>query len=100
MACNSTGGGGCETGGGCYKHNQEHKPPIIGDANNNHNQITCLKCNSSEATIFIGGDGGGRFYEDSFRNNLYGNFKLVVTSNAVISPLDKVLVAFFGGTSS
>ncbi|GKA65959.1 putative ribonuclease H-like domain-containing protein [Tanacetum coccineum] len=100
MACNSTGGGGCKSGGGCYKHNQEHKPPTTGDANNNHNQITCLKCNSSEATIFIGGDGGGRFYEDCFRNNLYGNFKLVVTSNAMILPLDKVLVAFSGGTSS
>ncbi|GJT05162.1 sodium/calcium exchanger NCL2-like protein [Tanacetum coccineum] len=87
------------SGGGCYKDNQEHKPPTTGDANNNHNQITCLKCNSPEATIFTGGGGGGRFCEDCFRNNLYGNFKLVVTSNAMISPLDKVLVAFSGGAS-
>ncbi|GKE08709.1 cytoplasmic tRNA 2-thiolation protein 2 [Tanacetum coccineum] len=95
MACNGTRGGGCESGGGCYKDNQEHKPPTTGDANNNHNQITCLKCNSSEATIFTGGDDGGRFW-----NNLYENFKLAVTSNAMISPLDKVLVAFSGGVSS
>nr|GEW92887.1 cytoplasmic tRNA 2-thiolation protein 2 [Tanacetum cinerariifolium] len=86
--------------GGCYKDNQDHKPPTTGDANNNHNQITCLKCNSFEATIFIDGDGGGRFCEDCFRNNLYGNFKLAVTSNAMISLLDKVLVTFSGGASS
>nr|GEV12015.1 cytoplasmic tRNA 2-thiolation protein 2 [Tanacetum cinerariifolium] len=68
MACNGTGGGGgCESGGGCYKDNQEHRSPTTGDAN----QKTCLKCKSSEATIFTGGDGG-----------------------------DKVLVAFSGGASS
>ncbi|GKE52252.1 cytoplasmic tRNA 2-thiolation protein 2 [Tanacetum coccineum] len=101
MACNGTREGGCESGGGgCYKDNQEHKTPTTGDANTNHNQITCLKCNSFKATIFTGGDDAGRFGEDCFRNNLYGNFKLTVTSNAMISPLDKVLVAFSGGASS
>ncbi|GKD95652.1 hypothetical protein Tco_1379549 [Tanacetum coccineum] len=56
MACNGTGGGGCESGGGCYKDNQEHKPPTTGDANNNHNQITCLKF-----LVAFSGDASPRF---------------------------------------
>ncbi|PKA54294.1 Cytoplasmic tRNA 2-thiolation protein 2 [Apostasia shenzhenica] len=35
-----------------------------------------------------------------FRSSLYGKFKLAVTSNAMISPADKVLVAFSGGSAS
>lgn len=102
MACNGTGGG-CESGGGCYKetnNDNNQSPTQNNNSTNNNNRNTCLKCKSSEATIFTGGEGGGRFCADCFRSNLYGKFKLAVTSNAMISPLDKVLVAFSGGASS
>nr|XP_043621322.1 cytoplasmic tRNA 2-thiolation protein 2 [Erigeron canadensis] len=98
MACNSTGGacGSDGGGGGCYKDNagDENRKPST-------NMITtCLKCKATQATVFTGGDGGGRFCPECFRSNLYGKFKLAVTSNALISPTDKILVAFSGGPSS
>ncbi|KAK9075855.1 hypothetical protein SSX86_004184 [Deinandra increscens subsp. villosa] len=71
-----------------------------GDDNHRRHRMMCLKCKAIEATVFTGGDGGGRFCADCFRSNLYGKFKLAVTSNAMISPTDKVLVAFSGGPSS
>ncbi|MFS7894597.1 putative cytoplasmic tRNA 2-thiolation protein [Helianthus anomalus] len=106
MACNGTG---CQSG--CYKdttgdqldntpsHNNS-AADANGDDNNRRHRTTCLKCKATEATVFTGGDGGGRFCADCFRSNLYGKFKLAVTSNAMISPTDKVLVAFSGGPSS
>ncbi|KAI3694539.1 hypothetical protein L1987_77506 [Smallanthus sonchifolius] len=106
MACNGTG---CQSG--CYKdgtgdqdENSSTENKLAADANgvdkHRRHRMTCLKCKAVEATIFTGGDGGGRFCADCFRSNLYGKFKLAVTSNAMISPIDKVLVAFSGGTSS
>lgn len=66
----------------------------------------CLKCKVNEtiaathpAVTGAGGD-GGRFCADCFRSNLYGKFRFAVTSNAMISPSDNVLVAFSGGSSS
>ncbi|KAF3974878.1 hypothetical protein CMV_001822 [Castanea mollissima] len=35
-----------------------------------------------------------------FRSNLYGKFRLAVTSHAMITPTDNILVAFSGGPSS
>ncbi|KAL4571681.1 hypothetical protein LXL04_018444 [Taraxacum kok-saghyz] len=107
MACNGTG---CQSGG-CYKDNagdEEEKLSTekklngdnCGDGNHTRHQTLCFKCKASEATIFTGGEGGSRFCADCFRSNLYGKFKLAVTSHAMISPTDKVLVAFSGGTSS
>ncbi|XP_071720486.1 cytoplasmic tRNA 2-thiolation protein 2 [Rutidosis leptorrhynchoides] len=108
MACN---GGGCESG--CYKYTTttdvdlKSSKSTVDDSSygGNHprhqtNTTVCLKCKATEATVFTGGDGGGRFCSDCFRSNLYGKFKLAVTSNAMISPTDKVLVAFSGGPSS
>ncbi|KAJ9548189.1 hypothetical protein OSB04_020732 [Centaurea solstitialis] len=101
MDCN--GNGGCQSG--CYKDSnddggQPEKKSTGDDKQPRHQKMMCLKCKGTEATIFTGGDGGGRFCSDCFRSNLYGKFKLAVTSNAMISPTDKVLVAFSGGTSS
>ncbi|KVI12121.1 Thiouridylase, cytoplasmic, subunit 2 [Cynara cardunculus var. scolymus] len=102
MDCNGTG---CQTG--CYKDSNgdgetENKSISVDSSHDKHqrHQKMCLKCKGTEATIFTGGDGGGRFCADCFRSNLYGKFKLAVTSNAMISPTDKVLVAFSGGPSS
>lgn len=93
MACNGTGCGES----GCYKDGNGVE---LSSETKTGGGKTCLKCKSTEATIFTGGDGGGRFCSDCFRSNLYGKFKLAVTSNAMISPTDKVLVAFSGGPSS
>lgn len=94
MACGGTGCGesGCYTDSNAIELSTENKLNGVGK--------TCLKCKSTEATIFTGGDGGGRFCPYCFRNNMYGKFKLAVTSNAMISPTDKLLVAFSGGPSS
>ncbi|KAI3496161.1 hypothetical protein L1887_38514 [Cichorium endivia] len=57
--------------------------------------MTCLKCKANEGTIFTGGEGGSsRFCADCFHGNLYGKFKLDVTSHAMISPTDKVRWSF------
>ncbi|KAJ3685526.1 hypothetical protein LUZ61_014690 [Rhynchospora tenuis] len=55
----------------------------------------CTKCGEEEARKDCNGLCAG-----CFRAYLYGKFKLAVTSNAMISPTDKVLVAFSGGPSS
>lgn len=66
----------------------------------------CLKCKMNE-TIAVthpgvanGGGEGGRFCADCFRSNLFGKFRFAVTSNAMISPSDNVLLAFSGGSAS
>ncbi|GAB4843859.1 hypothetical protein Ancab_013821 [Ancistrocladus abbreviatus] len=64
-------------------------------------QTICAKCKVNEAVA--GGAGGGedgRFCVDCFRSSLFGKFRFAVTSNGMISPSDKVLVAFSGGASS
>ncbi|XP_027175609.1 cytoplasmic tRNA 2-thiolation protein 2 [Coffea eugenioides] len=86
----------------------------------NSDSAFCIKCklkesmaaafssSSASAQVTGGGGGGGRggasdssrFCGDCFRSNLYGKFRLAVTSNALISPSDNVLVAFSGGPSS
>lgn len=66
----------------------------------------CLKCKINEnisATYpaVAGGNGdGGKFCAECFRSNLYGKFRFVVASSAMILPSDNVLVAFSGGSSS
>ncbi|KAF7147916.1 hypothetical protein RHSIM_Rhsim03G0021100 [Rhododendron simsii] len=117
MACSS---GSCESG--CYKDNSDagaeeenqqsfkNEPPNgVATGNNGVNRHNlCIKCKSNEtiaatnptAAAFAAGGDGGRFCAECFRSNLFGKFKFAVTSNAMISPSDKVLVAFSGGTSS
>ncbi|OIS97662.1 PREDICTED: cytoplasmic tRNA 2-thiolation protein 2-like [Nicotiana attenuata] len=119
MACNS---GTCQSG--CYRDssNEAEEHPPVKIANEAPNDVAngrksteqlsiavCVKCKvnktiASAASAEGGGDfsGGdsGRFCADCFRSNLYGKFRYSVTSNAMISPSDNVLVAFSGGTCS
>ncbi|KAA8517105.1 hypothetical protein F0562_017398 [Nyssa sinensis] len=110
MACST---GTCQSG--CYKDNNEEEEqvpkreaangvtPNGNDIDHHHN--LCLKCKVNETiappSAAGGGVGdGGRFCADCFRGNLFGKFRFAVTANAMISPSDKVLVAFSGGPSS
>lgn len=118
MACNS---GTCQSG--CYRDEDSvaedgRKQHYVAAANGGgSNQASsrrgdvigqglCIKCKINEnisAThpAVAGGSGdGGRFCFDCFRSNLYGKFRLAVTSNAMILSSDNVLVAFSGGSAS
>ncbi|KAM7505458.1 hypothetical protein LguiB_004362 [Lonicera macranthoides] len=106
MAC---GTATCQSG--CYKDNndeedaqsltEKRKEATNGVIHSGDN--LCLKCKTNKsiaaATGSCGGD-CGKLCADCFRSNLFGKFKLAVTSNAMISPSDSVLVAFSGGSSS
>ncbi|CAA7035810.1 unnamed protein product [Microthlaspi erraticum] len=99
MACNSSG---CESGG-CSEREKENGSKIEESAvaGGVSQESVCVKCKCNEPMTF--GDGGsddGRFCADCFRNNVYGKFRLAVTSHAMITPSDNVLVAFSGGSSS
>ncbi|GAV75205.1 DUF2392 domain-containing protein, partial [Cephalotus follicularis] len=110
MACNSSN---CKSN--CYKdpeeEEEEQDPPSSPTLSNNNNTKTtktnqnlCIKCKTNQPTCggsgSDDGDGGRLFCADCFRTNLYGKFRLAVTSHAMITPDDNVLVAFSGGPSS
>jgi cytoplasmic tRNA 2-thiolation protein 2 len=98
MACN--GAGGCQSD--CYKDEEttsdQQTAPSETDSKSSSN--LCIKCKLNDVVSGYGGIDDGRFCADCFRSNLFGKFRLAVTSNAMISPTDKVLVAFSGGPSS
>ncbi|CAN6910772.1 unnamed protein product [Brassica oleracea] len=94
MACNSSG---CESGG-CYGREKDNGRKAV---DVKETVTLCVKCKCNEPMTF--GDGGsddGRFCAECFRSNVYGKFRLAVTSHAMITPSDNVLVAFSGGSSS
>ena len=93
MACNPSN---CQSN--CYG-NEEKAEVAVGEeyVSANQNQNLCIKCKTKEP---IGGDEGRMFCIECFRSNLYGKFRLAVTSHAMITPTDNVLVAFSGGPSS
>lgn len=99
MACNSSG---CESG--CYDREKDYGSKISVEdavAGGGNQESVCVKCKCNEPMTF--GDGGsddGRFCAECFRNNVFGKFRLAVTSHAMITPSDNVLVAFSGGSSS
>ncbi|XP_022766665.1 cytoplasmic tRNA 2-thiolation protein 2 isoform X1 [Durio zibethinus] len=99
MACSSST---CNSSG-CYKgYNEEERKPTTRAAVNGRNshQNLCVKCKSNEP-ICCGIDrDDAKFCRDCFKTNIYGKFKQAVTYNAMITPSDKVLVAFSGGPSS
>lgn len=90
MACDSSN---CQSN--CYKSELEveEEKPQRPNSHPNTKPSTCVKCKTNDATT-------GDFCRECFRANLYGKFKLAVTSNAMITPPDNVLVAFSGGSSS
>lgn len=93
MACNPSN---CQSN--CYG-NEEKAEVVVGEeyVSTHQNQNLCIKCKTKEP---IGGDEGRMFCIECFRSNLYGKFRLAVTSHAMITPTDNVLVAFSGGPSS
>lgn len=103
MACNSSG---CQSN--CYNNNDDQlhdlnsaKTPTPADANSTtttHN--LCIKCKLNPPISTASAADDGRFCSYCFRSNLYGKFRLAVTSHALISPSDNVLVAFSGGPAS
>ncbi|KAL3534346.1 hypothetical protein ACH5RR_002807 [Cinchona calisaya] len=114
MACNSAT---CQSG--CYRddndklddqfplpapapatvpnHRQQTTNGVSPDGDSN-DSILCVKCKLNQPMAVDGNI--GLFCGDCFRSNLYGKFRFSVTSNALISPSDNVLVAFSGGPSS
>lgn len=95
MACNSATG--CQSG--CYKNEFEHDlKPATETINDSNGQNLCVKCKANQPMPGAGED--GKHCLDCFRSNLFGKFRLAVTSNALITPADSVLVAFSGGPCS
>ncbi|KAI4346771.1 hypothetical protein L6164_007639 [Bauhinia variegata] len=106
MACN---GSGCQSN--CYKDEEEAESGAYcapsteltkggTTATDLLANKLCAKCKVKEAISGYGGIDDGRFCADCFRSNLFGKFRFAVSSTAMISPTDKVLVAFSGGPSS
>ncbi|KAI7990216.1 Cytoplasmic tRNA 2-thiolation protein 2 [Camellia lanceoleosa] len=108
MACSS---GSCESG--CYKDKNGEEDQQLGKkkavngvvkiGNDLNSTNLCIKCKSNQTiatTIPTAAGDASRFCSDCFRTNLFGKFRFAVTSNAMISPEDNVLVAFSGDTSS
>lgn len=117
MACNS---GNCRSGA-CDRDNLDRvedrsslpQPTEANELSNGSsrrgNNSICVKCKVNQTMAaagsesigeFIPADDVGRFCGDCFRSNIYGKFRFAVSSNALISPTDNVLVAFSGGPSS
>ncbi|KAF5750219.1 cytoplasmic tRNA 2-thiolation protein 2 [Tripterygium wilfordii] len=104
MACSS---GACQSNN-CYKQEEEEESEqnsiasILdakrGTESNDPQQSLCIKCKANSPISCTGED--VRFCADCFRSNLYGKFRLAVSSHAMITPSDKVLVAFSGGPAS
>lgn len=111
MACNSSA---CQSS--CYKLGQVEEEeedstkatPTTGGGkealteinNESKQEILCIKCKTHEP-MSVGASGDeGRFCGACFRSNLNGKFRLSVSSHAMITPSDNVLVAFSGGYSS
>ncbi|XP_015898174.3 cytoplasmic tRNA 2-thiolation protein 2 isoform X2 [Ziziphus jujuba] len=106
MACNGSDSG-CRSN--CYRNRDEEDEEVAAVPSpetkpvaNGNNQGLCIKCKANQPMSFAGRrtDDDARFCGDCFRSNLFGKFRLAVTSNAMICPTDNVLVAFSGGASS
>ncbi|KAF2307935.1 hypothetical protein GH714_033463 [Hevea brasiliensis] len=106
MACNSSS---CQSN--CYKNDEEYAEdsPSLTDrklsTSTNGQQNLCVKCKANQP-ISSASAGAGAGADDAhfcygcFRRNLYGKFRLSVTSYSMITPSDNVLVAFSGGPAS
>uniref|UniRef100_A0A7N1A019 Cytoplasmic tRNA 2-thiolation protein 2 n=1 Tax=Kalanchoe fedtschenkoi TaxID=63787 RepID=A0A7N1A019_KALFE len=90
MAC--SGSSGCQSAGGCSK--------IEATRQQQQQRVSCVKCKASQVMAPGAAGEDGRYCPDCFRGNLFGKFRFAVTSNSMISPTDRVLVAFSGGPCS
>ncbi|CAM8935125.1 unnamed protein product [Rhodiola kirilowii] len=94
MACSSSSSSGCQSDA-CHKTSDESKI----EPTRKQQSMICVKCKTNHV-IAPGAGEDGRYCPDCFRSNLFGKFRFAVTSNAMISPSDRVLVAYSGGPSS
>ncbi|XP_020579142.1 cytoplasmic tRNA 2-thiolation protein 2 [Phalaenopsis equestris] len=100
-SCGGNGGGSCQSLCHETKYDEllpQPQPAAQEDDTRDRlgskgDQLLCSKC-GEEKSAWSG------LCLACFRSSLYGKFKLAVTSNAMISPSDKVLVAFSGGPAS
>ncbi|XP_010536129.1 PREDICTED: cytoplasmic tRNA 2-thiolation protein 2 [Tarenaya hassleriana] len=98
MACNSSD---CSSGCSGLKSENGSKSDGSSVGDGSIRESVCVKCKSNEPVFFAdGASEDGKFCSDCFRNNVFGKFRLAVTCHAMITPSDKVLVAFSGGPSS
>ncbi|KAH6793861.1 Adenine nucleotide alpha hydrolases-like superfamily protein [Perilla frutescens var. hirtella] len=102
MACNSVT---CQSG--CYRdQNSVHEDGREQRPLDVKGRGLCIKCKINETiavthpSVAAAAGDGGRFCADCFRSNMFGKFRFAVTSNAMISPSDNVLVAYSGGSAS
>lgn len=114
MACNSSA---CQSN--CYRNQHDEntieqdlppssrsdtaaavEPRPVDTNDDSSNTNLCFKCKSKERMSSSGVGDDGRCCSDCFRSNLFAKFRQAVNSNAMISPSDKVLVAFSGGPCS
>lgn len=100
-SCGGSGGGTCQSI--CRRTQEDELPPPLPSGapeedtqdklGSKGDQAMCPKCGEEKQTW-------NGLCLACFRSSLFSKFKLAVTSNAMISPSDKVLVAFSGGTAS
>ncbi|KAL0915835.1 hypothetical protein M5K25_013294 [Dendrobium thyrsiflorum] len=100
MSCGGSGGGTCQSL--CRRTKDDELPPpppsvapkdSRDEPGSKVDQSLCSKCGEGKPAW-------NSLCLACFRSSLFGKFKLAVTSNAMISPSDKVLVAFSGGSAS
>lgn len=119
MAC--SGGGRCQSN--CYKEEEEAEPEVKKEEKRPQkgkrlttqidstlanlvldDGVLCSKCKEEKSAFSAQSNNpsseGGGLCLSCFRSSLFSKFKLAVTSHSMISPTDKVLVAFSGGPAS
>ncbi|KAF7070713.1 hypothetical protein CFC21_076190 [Triticum aestivum] len=95
----SCGGAGCGTHCSSSTSSSVEDAPegILGRLSISGAAASCGKCGGGAVVVVAGGVG---LCGECLRAQLFGKFKLAVTSNAMVRPTDSVLVAFSGGPAS
>lgn len=99
-ASSSCGGGGC--GANCSSSassaTEDASEEKLGRLSiSTGGAASCGKCGGGAVVVVAGGVG---LCAECLRAQLFGKFKLAVTSNAMVRPTDSVLLAFSGGPAS
>ncbi|ERN06930.1 cytoplasmic tRNA 2-thiolation protein 2 [Amborella trichopoda] len=97
MAC--LGGGPCSgDGGACGGRTQRQRSSLPPSSTGIANTKLCCKCQERDGVAKA--NQTESLCPPCLRSSLFAKFKLAVTSHAMISPTDKLLVAFSGGPAS
>ncbi|CAM0949241.1 unnamed protein product [Alopecurus aequalis] len=91
----SCGGGGC--GSNCSSSAADDVPEERMGRLSIATAASCGKCGGGAVVTVAGGVG---LCAECLRAQLFGKFKLAVTSNAMVRPTDSILLAFSGGPAS